>query len=265
MLRMRVFKLLVDSQYAWSVSWSTPQAIECFHLAFLTTLRASVRPDRYVLKGGANLRYFFGSQRYSEDIDLDVHGPDNTSLEGQVDAAIRNVAFVLRASDISVAVDGITKPKQTATTRRWKVPLIVPGIADFVRTKVEFSARNGETRYKLEEVPSDLIRPYGIVAPLTQHYLKPAAIKQKVLAMAYRGQTQARDVFDLDLLFRGAAWDANELDSEIRELAANQATALPYSAFRDQVVPFLDGPIAALYDERAWDQMQSAVVSALLR
>jgi hypothetical protein len=86
-----------------------------------------------------------------------------------------------------------------------------------------------------------------------------------VLALAYRNQTQARDVFDLDLLFRGAAWDQNDVEREVRALAAEQATALPYTVFQDQVVPFLDGPIAVLYDERAWDQMQTRVVSELLR
>jgi hypothetical protein len=244
--------------------WSAPQAIECFHLAFLATLRASVNPERYVLKGGANLRYFFGSQRYSEDIDLDI-AADTDSLQGQVDAALRNVAFVLRSTEIKVGEGEITRPKQTPTTRRWKVPLIVPGFDDPVRTKIEFSARNGEARYELAEVPGDVVRAYGIVAPLTQHYLKPAAIKQKVLALAYRNQTQARDVFDLDLLFRGAAWDQNDVEREVRALAAEQATALPYTVFQDQVVPFLDGPIAVLYDERAWDQMQTRVVSELLR
>jgi hypothetical protein len=48
------------------------QVIELFHLAFLQVLQARLDQSRYVLKGGANLRYFFDSVRYSEDIDLDL-------------------------------------------------------------------------------------------------------------------------------------------------------------------------------------------------
>lgn len=48
------------------------QRIELFHLAFLEMLSKRLDLSRYVLKGGANLRYFFGSVRYSEDIDIDL-------------------------------------------------------------------------------------------------------------------------------------------------------------------------------------------------
>jgi hypothetical protein len=44
------------------------QVVELFHLAFLQVLQARLDQARYVLKGGANLRYFFDSVRYSEDI-----------------------------------------------------------------------------------------------------------------------------------------------------------------------------------------------------
>lgn len=41
------------------------QIIEFFHLAFLQVLQARLNQTRYVVKGGANLRYFFESLRYS--------------------------------------------------------------------------------------------------------------------------------------------------------------------------------------------------------
>ena len=47
------------------------QVVELFHIAFLEVFSKRVAPGRFVLKGGVNLRYFFGSVRYSEDIDLD--------------------------------------------------------------------------------------------------------------------------------------------------------------------------------------------------
>lgn len=49
---------------------SDAQVVELFHLAFLQVLQARVDQARYVLKGGANLRFFFDSMRYSEDPEI---------------------------------------------------------------------------------------------------------------------------------------------------------------------------------------------------
>jgi hypothetical protein len=247
------------------MDWTSPKAIECFHLAFLVALRTKVQPDRYVLKGGVNLRYFYGSRRYSEDIDLDITAQASPSLEDQVDAALKIVTQIIRAAGITVDADGIRKPKQTDTTRRWKVPLNVPGFDDPVRTKVEFSNRNGEERYTLESVPAEVVRPYGLAPPVVQRYLPPAAARQKVLALALRNETQARDVFDLDLLFRGFTWESNDVPAGVRANAANAAASLTFEIFEDQVLPFLDPDIAAIYDQYAWDDMQTRVIEELLR
>ena len=246
---------------------SIAQTIECFHLAFLAVLRTRLDESRYVLKGGANLRYFFASVRYSEDIDLDVSGVAGWKLEDQVDAVLASDALrlVLRAAGVSVQMDEVSKPKQTETTRRWKIPVARGGARDLVRTKVEFSDRNGETRFALETVPSDIVRPYAMRPPSVQHYLLEAATEQKVYALAGRPETQARDVFDLDLLLGRAPTAADAVPAEVRTAAAEAGLALPPEAFEDQVRPFLDPPVASLYDRTAWAQMQEHVVAELLR
>lgn len=49
------------------------QAVEVFHLIFLRALVAKGEDKSLIaLKGGCNLRFYFGSIRYSEDIDFDV-------------------------------------------------------------------------------------------------------------------------------------------------------------------------------------------------
>ena len=249
------------------MNWTPAKAIECFHLAFLAALRTKLQPDRYVLKGGANLRYFYGSQRYSEDIDLDIAGQalsSSLSLEDQVDAALKIVTPIVKAAGIAVDAAAIRKPTQTDTTRRWKVPLNVPGFDDPVRTKIEFSNGNGDVRHKLESVPAEIVRPYGLAPPAVQRYLPPAAAKQKVLALALRNETQARDVFDLDLLFRGFSWEPDDVRKDVRETAANAAESLTFQVFADQVLPFLDSDVAILYDEYSWDGMQTRVIEELL-
>jgi len=49
------------------------QLREVFHLEFLRWFGKRVRTNYYALKGGVNLRFFFNSFRYSEDMDLDTH------------------------------------------------------------------------------------------------------------------------------------------------------------------------------------------------
>lgn len=240
------------------------QAIELFHLAFLQVLQARLDQARYVLKGGANLRYFFDSARYSEDIDFDVSGVEPWRLADKVDEILgsRPMEYILRGSGLAVAT--FTKPKQTDTTRRWKVAINAPGPREPVRTKIEFSNRNGDTRHVLEAVRARIVDPYALRAPTVQHYKIKAATEQKVKALVGRSETQARDVFDLDLLLRREPLEAEAIDSEILTEAVSLALELPFDAFRDQVLPFLEPDVAELFDTAAsWKQMQTFVAERL--
>ena len=241
-----------------------PQAIELFHLAFLHVLAARLAQPRYTLKGGANLRYFFRSARYSEDIDLDTEGIEAFALEETVDDVLgsRPLQSLLASSEL--ALDSYSKPKQTETTQRWKAAIAVAGRAEPLRTKIEFSRRNGEVRRVLERVPDQLVAPYGLRPPTVMHYTAAPATEQKIDALAERNETQARDVFDLELLLRAYPDAAAEADAQQRERAAARALELPYAAFADQVAPFLDPDLAELYDAAAWEQIREFVVERLL-
>jgi predicted nucleotidyltransferase component of viral defense system len=172
------------------------QVIELFHLAFLQVLQARLDQARYVLKGGANLRYFFDSVRYSEDIDLDADQIEAWALTEKVNGILASptIDAVLRSGGL--AVDGFTKPKQTDTTQRWKVAIAVSGRRETVRTKIEFSYRNGERRHVLEPVAGRIVAPYALRAPTVQHYTADAATEQKIKALAGRSETQQLFVAD---------------------------------------------------------------------
>ncbi len=241
------------------------QHVELFHLAFLQVLQARLDQSSYVLKGGTNLRYFFESVRYSEDIDLDAEGIEVWALADKVDAILSSPVLetLLRRADLAVAE--FTKPKQTETTQRWKVALAAGGRHDPLRTKIEFSRRNGEERYCLEAVPGRIVAPYALRPPTAMHYTADAAADQKAEALADRSETQARDVFDLDLLCRRQPPPVMTVGSETLERAADRALELPFDALRDQVLPFLDPEVAELHaDEAVWEQMQHFVVERLL-
>lgn len=242
---------------------SAAQVIEAFHLGFFQVLPTRLEPARYVLKGGANLRYFFGSDRYSEDVDLDMVDVEPSALAHKVDTVLESTALGLLFRRSGLAIDEFTKPKQTATTRRWKIAVEAPGHSQRIRTKIEFSNRNGDDRRILEAVPRRIVAPFAVRAPTVQHYTAEAAVEQKVRALAGRSQTQARDLFDLDLLLRQQSVEAGALKREVLADAADRALELPFDAFQAQVMPFLEPAVASLYDADAWERMQLEVAERL--
>lgn len=239
------------------------QIIETFHVAFLDALPTRLDLSRYVLKGGANLRYFFGSVRYSEDIDFDLDGEESWRLTDKVNAVLDSLVDpLLRARGLSVG--DYSYRKQTGTTQRWKVGVKVVDDDDLVRTKIEFSNRNGETRFRLDRIPTELTSPYGLRAPRVQHYVDDAPTEQKIRALAGRSQSQARDVFDLDLLFRQRSLASGLLDRDLLTEAAERALQQNFDLFQTQVIPFLEDEAVELYgSEEAWEQIQTYVAEHL--
>ena len=202
------------------------------------------RLEGCVLKGGVNLRYFFGSVRYSNDLDLNVPGPADFRLGDAVDAVLKGPALrkVLAIPRVGIDEGSISRPKQTDTTRRWRLALVDLGNprATPVRAKIELSARGDDSDDReVEAVPPSVVRPYGLVQPTVAHYRLTAAIEQKIAALALRSETKARDVFDLDLLFRlGDRLETRaQLVAEWTEPAADRAIELTDADFAGKSSP----------------------------
>ena len=243
---------------------------EQFHLAFLHVLGTAVRPADYVLKGGVNLRYFFGSVRYSQDIDLDVIGGAGWRLEEAVDRVLIGRALTLLLHGPGLTVVDVAKPKQTDTTRRWTLGLQVAGRSVPIRTKIEFSGRRGDEppdeRFELRRVSDTVVQPYGVVPPVVQRYSAPSMVEQKVAALALRSETKARDVFDLDLLLRERArsFPTVPLLTTHVQVAIARARELTDASFEAQVLPFLDPSVVPLYTAPgAWAHLRHYVADQL--
>src|SRR5688572_16425083 len=144
--------------------------VEAFHLELLRLLASGSQKAHYAVKGGCNLRFFFGSVRYSEDLDLDIHVTAKTTLEKQVDAVLDSQALerLLRAHGI--AIEGWSKPKQTETTQRWKIGLRSAGRALGIHTKVEFSRRGAADLAVLEPVDRTLLAEHRVAPFNARHY-----------------------------------------------------------------------------------------------
>src|SRR5438477_6245280 len=103
------------------------QALERFHLLFLGYLGTRIDKKLYSLKGGCNLRFFWKSIRYSEDVDFDVHTIAKETLRRNVNRIFEDPEFrrILRSHQLDILQ--FSQPKQTDTTQRWKVQIGAEG------------------------------------------------------------------------------------------------------------------------------------------
>ena len=245
---------------------------EAFHFCFLERLLKLADTNLFVLKGGVNLRFFFRSPRYSEDMDLDVLAGSVATLKKNgykvlEDAALRRTLRTYGIVDIEV--NDPDKAKHTETTQRFRVQLVTVG-GDRLPSKVEFSRRASGSAGEREvaQIGSEVARRYQRLAFRCQHYDGKAAVVQKVLALAGRPVPQARDVFDLDVLQRGGYPRGLELkdfvSAEKRRAAVANARALGFDHFEGQVLEFLDDEQRREFDDVAvWRAMVDQVEALL--
>ena len=243
------------------------QHIECFQLVLLRMLEARLDRSRWAVKGGVNLRAWFGSIRYSEDLDVDAFGGSAHALREKVDKLLAATAFrdMLLAQGLELV--RTSKPKQTETTQRWKLEIQAAGSALPLHTRVEFSRGGSREEYRLEPVRPEIVRPYGLLAPTANHYTARAAVRQKVTALASRTETQARDVWDLEHLLRTTSVEPGPFTSaEQRTVTAalDRMMGLSFDVYRAQVVPFLEAAHQELYGTSlAWERIRELVVDRL--
>jgi len=241
------------------------QATEKFHLLFLAQLGSRVDKNLYALKGGCNLRFFWKSIRYSQDIDFDLHTIARETLRRNVNQILGSLGFrrILRSSKIELGQ--ISEPKQTATTQRWKVHIGVDGSSVDLSTKIEFSRRKFDKGVNFEPVDPEIARIHDLRPILTGHYGLEAAFAQKIDALAGRAQTQARDVFDLALLAeRGGAVLNSRKDNKKLVTACKNATSVSFDQFKSQVIAYLSPEYQGYYGTRkVWESLQENVVKRL--
>ena len=248
------------------------QQREVFHLALLRALGRSLPLASHALKGGSNLRFFFGSVRYSEDMDLDASGVPVHVLRDKVMAILASggLADTLRTYGVDrVVPPDIGKAKQTETVQRFKVHLITFAGED-LSTKVEFSRRGLESPVRFEAVPPPVLARYHMAPLIAPHYAAEAAVVQKLRALIGRRRPEPRDVFDLHVLSTrlepGAETVAGGLTHADAETARERLFSLDYAEYRDAVVGFLDPGDQQTYGSvAAWDQIRLTALSVIER
>lgn len=253
-----------------SAPYDQLQLREIFHLEFLRRLGRKVPTEHFALKGGANLRFFFGSIRYSEDIDLDARIVNVAVLKEAVMRILEARSFrdALRPYGVEgLGLPDMAKAKQTETTQRFKVHLLTFAGEDLF-TKIEFSRRGFRGRTEIGFVSEPVVRGYHMPPLVVPHYDLGAAVAQKIEALATRAETQARDIFDLHLLSGryGDGGGSAPIADDLLKKAAERVFEVDYDVFRDTVLAFLSPEDSGLYDSAAtWDEMKLRVARLLER
>lgn len=239
------------------------QLREVFHLEFLRWLGRKVKAGDYAVKRGVNLRLFFKSFRYSEDMDLDARGIKVIELKEVVMKILSASAFQNNLKPfgvMSVAPPDIGKAKQTETTQRFKVHLIASSGEDLF-TKVEFSRRGFAGKVVTEAVDDAILRAYKLAPLLVPHYDARSAVAQKMNALADRSAIQARDIFDIYLLssqYTAARTRVdNNIKSNILSKAYERVFEVEFEQFRDTVVSYLSVEDQPVYDNpQTWEEIR---------
>lgn len=249
------------------------QQREVFHLVFLRQFVRLVKPDSYALKGGSNLRFFYNSIRYSEDMDIDIKGIEVHALRDIVMGIVSSniLATNLRPFNIErIIPPDIRRAKQTETVQRFKVHLITSSGIDLF-TKIEFSRRRLESELKQEPVNAAILSAYRQPPLIVSHYLIGLAIEQKIRALADRAHVQARDVFDIFMLhsqINGEDIDAirKTLSRQKLKSAEESLLSISYEMFRDTVCNYLSDGDREHYDRAdVWDEVQLRVSGIISR
>lgn len=243
---------------------SPVQVREAVHLLLLAELAKASGGKGVTVKGGVNLRLFFQSARYSEDIDLDGDRADSRQIREVITEAIseHGLARELRRIGISELDPGEGVNKDSPTTLRYKFGVVVSSVT--YPTKIEVSFRD---RYAgddaIAEVPDeDVTEPYGLAPVRVQHYVREAAIRQKIEALGGRSHVQARDVFDLAVLIPDSPhldlldFLAGGLDPALVELAKARSLEISFEAYKGQVLEFVDEAALSRYGSAdVWDEI----------
>lgn len=248
------------------------QKREVFHLAFLRALGRSAPLSTFVVKGGCNLRFFFGSIRYSEDIDLDASGISVHLLRDRVKAILESSGLVdtLKTFGIErVQPPNISRAKQTETIQRFKVHLLTTAGED-LPTSIEFSRRGLDSPIRSEPVSTAVVAAYHLAPIIVPHYTALPAARQKIRALIARREPQARDVFDLYTLssqpeVSSAGLRTGFSERELRQ-ARDRIYDIEYVQYRDTVVNFLVPADRVAFGARQiWDEIRLHAVSLIER
>lgn len=248
-------------------TYNPRQSVELFHLLFLNQLGRKLNKRLYAVKGGCNMRFYFNSIRYSEDMDIDIQIINKDTLAKNVNQILTSTPFrnILRTYQLEIL--SVNSPKQTQTTQRWKLALKSSTSTLPLYTKIEFSRGNQLGNDVIfEPINSQILKQYSLMPIMANHYSIQKMYEQKILALALRTETQSRDVFDLYVLIASGI-SLTSLEKETKNhlaVAITNAKSITFTDFKGQVIAYLFEEDQKLYDDKmVWEKIVEKVVRTL--
>lgn len=234
--------------------------VELFHLMFLRQLSTQLAANLYAIKGGCNIRFFFESVRYSEDLDIDIRTVQKNTLEKKINKILQSVALKKLLQGVEIHDITLSAPKQTEITQRWKLQLQTKQSTMPLHTKIEFSRRNKQLEAASSTLSQNISQQYHLPPMRLSHYAIEDALTQKVVALAHRSETQSRDVFDIYHLLSFASAKPIHCTKNTIEKAKESMSAIQFDDYQSQVVSFLEAQYQETFgNKKAWDDMVATV------
>ncbi len=247
---------------------------EAVHVLILRELATVKSGNAVVLKGGVNLRLFFGSLRYSEDMDLDGDPSASRAIRSAIKCLFENRDFLIRLRELGVREldPGQGPNKDTQTTFRYKFGAWMGGVRHSTKIEVSFRERNKADQVAVDAASETVVERYlrpgeKLAVP---HYERNSAVRQKVIALADRATVQARDVFDLHVLVPREGDDklisflASSIETGKLRTAYDRALEITYSEYQGQVMEFLADDVRERYGSReVWDGLRLSAVALI--
>lgn len=249
---------------------SATEAREAVHVLLLREL-VQIRDGRAViLKGGVNLRLFYGSPRYSEDMDLDGEPETRLAIRSRIRQIFDDREFLNSLRRLGLrGLDPKEGPnKDTEVTFRYKFHVLAPGEQSYgTKIEVSFRERDDADSYQLTRPDPGRLKRYlpGDPGFSVQRYDRASALRQKIEALAGRTRIEARDIFDINLLLDRAEVPqrklvpllADAIEATTLRVAYQRAFQLEYSEYESLVVRFLEDDVRPAYrSESRWDELR---------
>jgi predicted nucleotidyltransferase component of viral defense system len=135
-----------------------------------------------------------------------------------------------------------------------------------IPTKIEFSRRGLRGKINFATVNKIILQKYQLPPIMVNHYAADEALQQKIVALATRNHTQARDVFDLYILLTSYVKTIffNPKTKSILDKAKENLLTITFQDYKSQVVAFLPIEYQNQYDSiTLWDDIALTVLNAL--
>ena len=251
---------------------SPPELREAVHLHILARL-SILGTDAFILKGGVNLRLFYSSIRYSEDMDIDGSRDAASVINNKITDMLGDATLIRSLQELGIrTLDlGEGPNKDTATTFRFKFGIVAGTVRYPTKVEVSYREIREGDGVLVKPASQELVSKYlgSSVRLEIPHYSRDAMIRQKIVALALRTQPQTRDIFDLDLLTKDIEETttlsvADMVSTEDLRQARDRALDMNYEEYRGQVLDFLETEDrAAREGESRWEGTCLSVADVL--